>query len=140
KSPGKIINHLIDWKNKKIIFVTFNKFVEKLFRILCMPAIVDESFNIKLYKNNGYEMDYKKAGNYSKNVWIVISPEPGTLGSLMKYSFNGIKILEISDLYKSNLFEINGENIFDIFGNELIIEKDGKFISRLDFIKEIRKL
>ncbi|MEM4877831.1 MAG: hypothetical protein QW616_03655, partial [Thermoplasmata archaeon] len=59
---------------------------------------------------------------------------------LMKYSFNGIKILEISDLYKSNLFEINGENIFDIFGNELIIEKDGKFISRLDFIKEIRKL
>ncbi|MEM0151132.1 MAG: type IV secretion system DNA-binding domain-containing protein [Thermoplasmata archaeon] len=140
KSPGKIINHLIDWKNKRIIFVTFNKFVEKLFRILCMPAIVDESFNIKLYKNNGYEMDYKKAGNYSKNVWIVISPEPGTLGSLMKYSFNGIKILEISDLYKSNLFEINGENIFDIFGNELIIEKDGKFISRLDFIKEIRKL
>ncbi len=105
RSPGKIVHHLIEWKNRKIIFLTFGKFAEKLYRILCNPFTLDVNGNKKFYTKNGTVMDYRKAGDYSKNVWIVIVPEPGTLGTLIKFTPKKLKTLEIRDLFESDLFQ-----------------------------------
>ncbi|MGC8565290.1 MAG: helicase HerA-like domain-containing protein [Thermoplasmata archaeon] len=134
KSPGKIINHLIQWRDKKIIFVTFPELGKKLFRILCMPAMVDEYGRITYYKNNGKSVDYRLAGDYSRRTWILLVPGPGELGSIMKFSCSGIKDLVFNDLIESDLFNVNGKNIIDLFGQDLFIIKNGKVIKRCDYV------
>ncbi|MVT36467.1 MAG: DUF87 domain-containing protein [Euryarchaeota archaeon] len=133
KSPGKIVNHLIQWKNKRILFLTFRQFSWKLFKILCMPAIVDDDGKIIFYKNGKNIVDFREAGDYSRNVWIGIVPDPGTLGTLQKFSPLRCKNLEIEDLKESDLFFLNGLNIFDEFENKLYKIKDGKIIRRCDY-------
>ncbi|MGC8689470.1 MAG: helicase HerA domain-containing protein [Thermoplasmata archaeon] len=132
KSPGKIVNHLIQWKNKKLMFVTFENFSLKLFRILCMPALVNDSGEITFYRNGRDPVDYRLAGDYSKRVWIGVVPYPGSLGPVLKFNTNGNRMLVIDDLYESDLFIINNRNILETFGKDLFVWKDGKIIKRCD--------
>lgn len=135
KSPGKIVNHLIQWKNKKIIFVTFPEFGAKLFRILCMPAIVNENGKIIFYKNNNVNVDYRDAGDYSTRVWILIVPEPGSIGPLSEFS-PILNLKESKNFEESKLFEINGKNILKMFGEDLYKIENGKIKTRLDYFKK----
>ncbi len=139
KSPGKIVNHLVQWHNKKLIFVTFTEFGLKLFKILCMPAMVDSNGNVTYYRNNSEYVDYRMAGDYSRKTWILVLPGPGNIGNIKKFSYKGLENLDIAHLNESDLFNVDDENIFDIFGQELFIKEGEKIVRRCEyFYKKIK--
>ncbi|MEM3860664.1 MAG: type IV secretion system DNA-binding domain-containing protein [Candidatus Micrarchaeaceae archaeon] len=84
-----ILNHLIKFRTRAVIFLTFKDDAPALYEFLKAPyKKIKEEGKIVPYTLNGEPLDWTRAGNIVKRSRILIIPDPGEVKAVREYRFN----------------------------------------------------
>ncbi|MGC8497121.1 MAG: type IV secretion system DNA-binding domain-containing protein [Thermoplasmata archaeon] len=84
-----ILNHLIKFKTRNVIFLTFKDDAQDLYEFLKAPYKKTKEEGKVPYTLNGAPLDWTKAGNIIQRSRILVIPDPGELKAVREYRFNG---------------------------------------------------
>ncbi len=84
-----ILNHLIKFRTRTVIFLTFKDDAQDLYEFLKAPyKKIKEDGKSVPYTLNGEPLDWTRAGNILNRSRILIIPDPGEVKAVREYHFN----------------------------------------------------